>query len=185
MGIIAKAWDGLVLGMAEIWDFILWLFWRKKKEPERQQIQQNVPAFSAYEYMGRMEAASVEIMRKTQKRPKYQIVLWAGLDGLRMNEDGTTEWIRREEEKKPNAPIENVGSLRASYYNQLLSVSCETENTIFRLQAQLQNTCIQQQVMMQNQQIVNAVQPAYLTVYSPYQYCQPAYYGTLCRQMQQ
>lgn len=42
------------------------------------------------------EAELLKIMEDAERnREKHQIVLWLGLDGLRLNDDGTTEWISR------------------------------------------------------------------------------------------
>lgn len=51
---------------------------------------------SVYDYLDRMEKAALEI--EESKEPiDAVIVLWWGLDGLRLNEDGTMEWISRRE----------------------------------------------------------------------------------------
>lgn len=45
------------------------------------------------------EAELLKIMEDADRnREKHQIVLWLGLDGLRLNDDGTTEWISRRRE---------------------------------------------------------------------------------------
>ncbi len=54
--------------------------------------------FSVYEHLERIEKAYLEIL-ETRQPISQSITLWWGLDGLRLNEDGTTEWISR---KKTN-----------------------------------------------------------------------------------
>lgn len=65
------------------------------------------PRFRVSEYLDRIEQVHLEILEQ-QKPVNHEFVLWWGLDGLRLNEDGTTEWITR---KKPElvqqlAPIQ-------------------------------------------------------------------------------
>lgn len=57
--------------------------------------------FSVSEYLQHIEDASSEIQQ--QKEPVDRtIILWWGVDGLRMNEDGSFEWIsRRKKELEP------------------------------------------------------------------------------------
>lgn len=75
---------------------------------------------SVYEYLDRIEKASLEILEA--KQPISQVItLWCGFDGLRLNEDGTMEWVSRKK-KKPSVttfyqPCQNIqplqtGSLR-------------------------------------------------------------------------
>lgn len=145
---------------------------KKPKETERKPVA-HVSDFSPSDYMGRIEKTAVEIMQEAQKRPKYQLVLWAGLDGLRLNEDGTSEWIRREEEKQKAvsvsySPPQSVAWTPAFNCNQMQNVSCETQNRISQLQAQLQNLQFQQ---WQTQQMQS------MSAYTPYY--QPTYYSAV------
>ena len=57
--------------------------------------------YSISEYFQHIEDASIEIQQ--QKEPVDRTtVLWWGVDGLRMNEDGGLEWIsRRKKEPEP------------------------------------------------------------------------------------
>lgn len=81
-GLIAWAMD------SPAFEWLRNLFWRS--EP------QGIDAepFVVSEYFVRIEKASLEILES--RKPVEQIViLWWGLDGLRLNEDGATEWISR------------------------------------------------------------------------------------------
>lgn len=51
--------------------------------------------FIVSEYLSRIEQEHVKILDERDKEPAYIITLWLGLDGLRMNEDGTFEWVSR------------------------------------------------------------------------------------------
>lgn len=136
------------------------------------------PGFSVSEYMSRMEKAGIEIMQERWQSSGYQIVLWAGLDGLRLNDDGTTEWIRRDE-KKPEQTVQNCANVTQLYNFPIAqnflqqNMCCQTENTerILELQTQMQDCCIQQKIL-QLQQIMNSIHPPYIP--SPATYYQSA-----------
>lgn len=127
--------------------------------------------FSVSEYMGRMEAASIEIAKETEKEPKYQLVLWAGLDGLRLNDDGTSEWIRRGEEKPKR---QNVSP--CSYPEAVFPAQCMIENSIPYLQRQINAMQMQNAITQQNQYIINAFHPLY-----PQYIQQQVYYGQMAQ----
>lgn len=48
-------------------------------------------------YYDRIEKAALDIARKRKPDDKI-IILWWGVDGLRLNENGDLEWIKREQE---------------------------------------------------------------------------------------
>lgn len=59
------------------------------------------------EYFDRIEAESLKIAQEKEKQGKYSLILWWGLDGLKMREDGTFEWIRKiDKTKEKSKPIE-------------------------------------------------------------------------------
>lgn len=123
------------------------------------------PPFSASDYLERIEKASIEILAGLEQEEKYTLILWAGLDGLRLNEDGTQEWIKRDRlgqanprKSLPTTNIQPYVPCNANYYGNLL----DTRNAITSLQAQ--NTaplfeCLQTQ---QSQNIINALRPSYM-----------------------
>lgn len=63
-----------------------------------------IEPFSISEYFDRMEQAALDILEKQEPVDKI-IILWWGLDGLRLNEDGTLEWISRKKQKPVNQDI--------------------------------------------------------------------------------
>lgn len=65
--------------------------YRKKCKNDKGSI---IEPFSVAEYFKRKEKLNIELLEE-QKAAKHTIVLWWGLDGLRMNEDGSTEWIKK------------------------------------------------------------------------------------------
>lgn len=58
--------------------------------------------FSVSEYISRIEQTALDILESMKPIDKT-ITLWWGLDGLRLNEDGTTEWVSRK--KKTVEPV--------------------------------------------------------------------------------
>lgn len=63
---------------------------------------------SLYEYLDRIEKASLEI-QETKQPVSHVITLWWGLDGLQLNEDGSTEWISRKKNKTTENKVARNG----------------------------------------------------------------------------
>lgn len=53
------------------------------------------------EYLSRIEKTTLDILESVEPIDKT-ITLWWGFDGIRLNEDGTTEWVSR---RKPAESI--------------------------------------------------------------------------------
>lgn len=151
----------------------------REKEKELYNLQFNTykSDFSVSKYYERIEQESIKIMQKKYNEPAYILTLWAGNDGLRLNKDGTTEWIKRGEEIKKQDSIDysmlqNVGNRIASYAD-----CCQTkESQIQLLQSQLQSCCVQQAMQSQYSSIINSIRPTDIQ-YIPYPY--PYYYSPL------
>ena len=116
----------------------------------------NAEPFVVSEYLTQIEKASVEILES--RKPVEQIViLWWGLDGLRLNEDGTTEWISR----KKSEPV-STGVL----YQPCRSITptpqydmCQsTQAQIDALMTQNIQLQVQSWQAEQNRQMINALQ---------------------------
>lgn len=60
--------------------------------------------FSTAEYLERMERAQLDILEE-QKPVDQTVILWWGLDGLTLDENGNLKWISR---KKPEPINQNV-----------------------------------------------------------------------------
>lgn len=88
----------------------------KRQDKQIENEQNNVKPFCVSEYYYRTEKIALDILER-QKTADKTITLWWGMDGLRLNEDGTTEWISR---KKPE-PIKqreeiDRGATRGAMY---------------------------------------------------------------------
>ena len=90
----------LVIGMS-VAIIICSLHYMINERPyESKQLQPPDP-FVVSEYYDQMEKAALDILE--QQEPVDQtIILWWGLDGLRLNEDGTLEWVNR---RKPSMQL--------------------------------------------------------------------------------
>ena len=60
--------------------------------------------FVVSEYYDRMEKAALDILEH-QEPVNQTIILWWGLDGLRLNEDGDLKWISRKKLKPVNQSV--------------------------------------------------------------------------------
>ena len=112
--------------------------------------------FVVSEYLARIEKASIEILES--RKPVEQIViLWWGLDGVRLNEDGTAEWISR---KKPPPVQQNVfyQPCQAVILPPQYDMCQSTQAQIAALMAQNIQLQVQAWQTEQNRQVVNALQ---------------------------
>lgn len=122
--------------------------------------------FVVSEYLSRMEKAYFDIL-EDQEPVDQTIVLWWGLDGLRLNEDGTMEWISR---KKPKPVNQNVSyqpcQTIASFPTEACQSTRATMEQIHGLKMQLEmanfNTALQTQLQ--------SYQVSYPGYYPPYFY---------------
>lgn len=117
----AKNVEGVVIGILMI-GFIGWLFddlvldctiesaikmilspvceWISNLFEHSEPQSKDAEPFVVSEYLARIEKAHLEILER-QKPVEQIIILWWGLDGLRLNGNGTSEWISR----KKSAPV--------------------------------------------------------------------------------
>lgn len=70
---------------------------RRKHSSSKQSVA--TVEFNPTAYLERIETTFCEFLEAESSEP-YVLILWWGLDGLRLNKDGTTEWISR---KKPES----------------------------------------------------------------------------------
>lgn len=99
---------GLILISLFVMAMIIYALWplilhKNEQTFEKDQIEL-AKTYSISEYFDRTEQTALDILEHQEPIDKT-IILWWGLDGLRLNEDGTTEWVRR---KKENPFSENV-----------------------------------------------------------------------------
>lgn len=85
---------------AVVWMILGW----RREALDSADIPLAVEPFSVSEYLWRMERAQLDIL-EDQKPVDQAVVLWWGLDGLTLDENGELKWISR---KKPEPVNQNV-----------------------------------------------------------------------------
>lgn len=68
---------------------------------------------------------TLKLQEEREKQEPYLITLWWGFDGLRLNADGSTEWISRRKEPKAATPRHGFSALPKSCFEDL-SNNCGT-----------------------------------------------------------
>ena len=115
-----------------------------------------VKKFNVSEYLARTEKENLEIL-ENRKSVDKTIILWWGFDGLRLNEDGSIEWISR---KKQSPISQNV--FRQPWQTGRLTMQYDmrqsTQAQIDVLMAQDIQLQAQAWQAEQNRQVVNALQ---------------------------
>lgn len=171
-GLILIDFFVMALVICALWPFI----WGKNERSfENEKIELAKP-YSTSEYFARIEQTAIDILEE-QKPIDRTIVLWWGMDGIRLNEDGTLEWISRKKPSpvargtfcQPFQPIKSIatGSLLVG---QMQSTRAQIDALI------AQSTALQMQ-SWQSAQMENVIQRC--CVKSPMQY--PHYfYGGCC-----
>lgn len=99
--------------------------------------------FSVCEYFEHIEKASIEI-QENRKPIDHSIILWWGLDGLQLNDDGNLEWISKKTEKiesqnvfyQPQQSIIAIALDCACQCNQSQIDRLKEENAILQIQCQ-------------------------------------------------
>lgn len=143
--------------------------------------------FSVPDYLDRMEKLHLKAMQERENEQAHIIVLWWGFDGLRLNADGTMEWIsRRPKEEKPTflpthgCTYEEFSTIAGDMFsvpyltiydsaNDLQPTTLgdcsatwkiqSTEERIAALQSQLQAVNMQQWQNEQIQSMINIIEP--------------------------
>lgn len=139
--------------------------------------------FVVSEYYGRMEKAALDI-QEAQEPVNKIIILWWGLDGLRLNEDNSLEWISR---KKPESVNQNIPwqSCQNVAYRPQFDAYQSTQATreqIFNLKMQLD--MVNFNIALQNRmQGINSVLQRYMIQIPAYP-VYPSYINARTMQMQ-
>lgn len=65
----------------------------KKKRSPQPEACPGPPSFSPSAYLGRISKVCEDLWREPKER--YTLILWWGLDGLKLNRDGAMQWISK------------------------------------------------------------------------------------------
>lgn len=144
---------------------------------QKEQLPEHSEPFVISEYYDRTEQAAIDIL-ETQEPVDQTIILWWGLDGLRLNEDGTLEWVSRRKQKpvQENVFYQLCQSVPA-YDPNLFAQTQSTRASIDALMAQNASLRMQALQAQQRMQLVNSLQQC--CVRYPVQY-PPYFYGWCC-----
>lgn len=144
---------------------------------QKEQLPEHLEPFVISEYYARIEQAALDILE--QQEPVDQtIILWWGLDGLRLNEDGELEWISRKTPKPVNQnvsyhPCQSIPAYNPNLFAQMQNTRASI-NALMDQTASLQTQALQAQ---QTAQVINSLQQC--CVQYPAQY-PPYFYGGCC-----
>ena len=113
---------------------------------------------SVCEYFEHIEKASIEI-QENLKPIDHSIILWWGLDGLQLNDDGELEWISRKNKPRPSNGL-------SSYEGEM-----EKLRELYQIASHINAPSLAMQTIMSHMQAVQKPpMPGYLG-YSPYMQC--------------
>lgn len=145
--------------------------------PQKEQLPEHLEPFVISEYCARTEQAALDILE--QQEPVNQtIILWWGLDGLRLNEDGTLEWVSKRKPKPVRVNVFCQPCQSAPAYNpDLLAQTQSKRASIDALMAQNVSLQMQAYQAQQTAQVINSLQQC--CVQYPAQY-PPYFYGGCC-----
>lgn len=124
---------------------------------EREPLEPAEP-FVISEYYDQMEKAALDILEH-QEPVDQTIILWWGLDGLRLNDDGTLEWVRRKKQKpvQENVFYQPFQSIPA-YNPNLFAQTQSTRAAIDALMAQNASLRMQALQAQQRMQLISSLQ---------------------------
>lgn len=146
--------------------------------------QKNVEPFCTSDYLKRTIELSDKLQHEKEQSDNYGLVLWWGIDGLRLNADGLYEWIKKEPKKYISIPTLYPPAIGGRYESMAQQTCCISQyqrlDSMLQCQQsridglQMQNTMLQlqcaQQQQMQN--IIDKLHPVYLA---------GGYYGECCQ----
>lgn len=167
-GLILIDFFVMALVICDLFPFI----WSKNERKfENGKIELAKP-YSASEYFARIEQTALDILDE-QKPIDRTIILWCGMDGIRLNEDGTLEWISR---KKPSPVAQGIFCQSFQPITGSL-LGWQIQSTRSQIDALIAQSTDLQIQSCERAQMENAIQQC--CVKSPMQY-PPYFYGGYC-----
>lgn len=135
----------------------------KKREKEKRDKSIIKTTFSVPEYLDRIEKLSLKLQSEKESKEPYLITLRIGYDELRLNEDGSFEWI----DKRPKKYVPEWDYTQPIFPHYGYTQSVDTLNY------QLYNLQTQAAQWYQTQCLISALQPAPYTAYQSMQNAVP------------
>lgn len=143
-----------------------------------------VAPFSVAEYYKRKEKLTLQIL-EDKKPVSHTIVLWWGLKGLRLNDDGSLEWISRKNPVNQNVFYQSQNSICTTNHplDVRMNMCQSTQSQIDDLQLQNVALRIQAAQMNQNMAMISLLSAYQYSRYSGYGYCGRDVTGRLIRDL--
>lgn len=128
---------------------------RRFKESTKSSDRPLEEPFSIADYYDRMMKVSEDLARQKAERKYEPTILWLLLDGLRINGDGTLEWVHKEKPKKdiciPPTPSKSVLYADNIPFYMAGVKNCSVEDRLRMQYAQLQSSLASQMAEIRNQ----------------------------------
>lgn len=155
---------------------LYFVFSKQKSQPET--LEEN--GFSVCEYYDRIEKEQLKMLEE-YKPVDQTIILWWGFDGLRLNEDGSIEWISRRK-PEPVSPGVFYQPINHPIDYSMFQNAQATREQIFALK--MQSEMMNFNIALQNQmQGFNAALQSYV-IQTPAYPAYPSYLSAGSVQMQ-
>lgn len=158
--------------------FVTDFFANRAQEKTASKIAEMREPFSVAKYMERIERENDKILREREYEKKYEITLWFGNDGCKLDENGDIVWMKKYE---PNKQVNNPFQFCNTTNQISTQMDCmqAPESQIEELHRRLLAMSIQSNIHQQNEMILNALKPCSIPSYPLYS--QPYSYSTLCQ----
>lgn len=146
---------------------------RKEVLAKKQSVGTPREDFSHIEYLSQVKAICESIWQEPAE--EYTLILWWGLDGLRLNKDGTREWIskaRRNVREISEADIVETTTLDESHKRYMLArercnmpqsfCADNPQHTLWQLKAQNDNLRLQAAQIEINKAVIDMLGVSYM-----------------------
>lgn len=125
------------------------------------------PKFSVSDYYDRTQQQQEELQAEKENQDPYVIILWWGLDGLRLNDDGSFEWIRKNQ-KPVSISYQPQQSVTRQIDDGIRALNTQIQTGMNRLRYEILIQQMQAAQIQQTQNIINSLQSAPYPQYMSY-----------------
>lgn len=167
------------------------IFFRKLENKTELSVDEptKVEPFCTSDYLKRTIELSDKLQHEKEQSTNYRIVLWWGIDGLRLNANDSYEWIKKELQKYISIPP-LYPSMSGEWYESMVQQTCCTSqyqrlDSMLQCQQsridelQMQNTMLQLQCAQQ-QQMQNMIDTIRPQMVNTPNFLLGGYYGKCC-----
>lgn len=136
---------------------------KSKEKYERELQERYIDSFSVSEYYDRTQQQLEFLQAEKENQEPYAIILWLGIDGLRLNDDGSFEWVRKRKKQKGNTPAQFQQVQNAQV---ITGTEIQTQISLLRYKLLMEQTQAAQ--IQQTQNIINSLQSSQYPQYISY-----------------